>query len=119
MQSTVSGPAADMMGRIEALAVYRMRPNLTTPIIGNRRPHRQYLLRSDYVTKRDYSEFDSFPVPEENRMPLPRNPIPLESLEESSMRWVFALSLIWCVAMFVAVALCRAAGASDVSRTSD
>jgi hypothetical protein len=30
------------------------------------------------------------------------------------MRWVFALSLLWGVAMFVAVALCRAAGASDV-----
>lgn len=29
------------------------------------------------------------------------------------MRWVFALSLLWCMAMFVAVALCRAAGASD------
>ena len=30
------------------------------------------------------------------------------------MRWVFALSLLWSAAMFVAVALCRAAGASDV-----
>jgi hypothetical protein len=30
------------------------------------------------------------------------------------MRWVFALSLLWCVAMFIAVALCRAAGSSDV-----
>lgn len=30
------------------------------------------------------------------------------------MRLVFALSLLWCVAMFVAVALCRAAGASDI-----
>jgi len=102
------------MGRIQALAVYRMRPNLTTPIIGNRRPDRRYLSRSDYVTKRDYSQFDSFPVPAENHVPLPRNPILLESLEESPMRWVFALSLIWCIAMFVAVALCRAAGASDV-----
>jgi len=30
------------------------------------------------------------------------------------MRWVFALSVLWCIAMFVAVALCRAAGASDL-----
>lgn len=30
------------------------------------------------------------------------------------MRWVFALSVLWCIAMFVAVALCRAAGASDI-----
>lgn len=30
------------------------------------------------------------------------------------MRWVFGLSLLWCVAMLVAVALCRAASVSDV-----
>ena len=30
------------------------------------------------------------------------------------MRWVFGLSLLWCVAMLVAVALCRAARVSDV-----
>jgi len=30
------------------------------------------------------------------------------------MRWVLGLSLLWCVAMLIAVALCRAAGASDV-----
>ena len=35
------------------------------------------------------------------------------------MRWLFGISLLWCVAMFVAVALCRAAGLSDaVERTS-
>jgi hypothetical protein len=39
---------------------------------------------------------------------------PKRVLEESCMRWVFGLSLLWCVAMFVAVALCRAAGASEV-----
>lgn len=30
------------------------------------------------------------------------------------MRWVLGLSLLWCVAMLVAVALCRAAGAGEV-----
>jgi hypothetical protein len=30
------------------------------------------------------------------------------------MRWVFGLSLLWCVAMLVALALCRAASVSDV-----
>ena len=30
------------------------------------------------------------------------------------MYWVFGLSLLWCGAMFVALALCRAAGASDM-----
>jgi hypothetical protein len=29
------------------------------------------------------------------------------------MRWVFGLSLLWCVAMVVALALCRAAGVSE------
>ena len=30
------------------------------------------------------------------------------------MRWVFGLSLLWCIAMLVTLALCRAAGASDI-----
>jgi hypothetical protein len=30
------------------------------------------------------------------------------------MRWLFGLSLLWCVAMLVAIALCRAAGAGDI-----
>lgn len=30
------------------------------------------------------------------------------------MPWVFGIALFWCVAMVVAVALCRAAGAGDV-----
>jgi len=30
------------------------------------------------------------------------------------MRWLFGISLVWCLAMFVALALCRAAGLSDV-----
>jgi len=35
------------------------------------------------------------------------------------MRWLFGISLLWCLAMFVAVALCRAAGLNDVGeRTS-
>jgi hypothetical protein len=30
------------------------------------------------------------------------------------MRWLLGLSLLWCVAMLVAIALCRAAGSSDI-----
>jgi hypothetical protein len=30
------------------------------------------------------------------------------------MRWLLGITVFWCVAMFVAVALCRAAGTSDV-----
>jgi hypothetical protein len=30
------------------------------------------------------------------------------------MRWLFGISLFWCVAMIVAIALCRAAGVSDI-----
>ena len=33
------------------------------------------------------------------------------------MYWLFGLTVLWCCAMFVAVALCRAAGASEVHET--
>ncbi|HKT24290.1 MAG TPA: hypothetical protein VJR04_06780 [Terriglobales bacterium] len=35
-------------------------------------------------------------------------------LQEQGMRLLFGVGIIWCVAMFVAVALCRAASSQDV-----
>lgn len=37
-----------------------------------------------------------------------------KSLQEHGMRLLFGVGIIWCVAMFVAVALCRAASSQDV-----
>jgi len=58
---------------IEALAVYRMRTNLTTPIGSNRQADPQYRSSIWYVTESDYPTFDSFPLADENHLPLPRN----------------------------------------------
>lgn len=60
-----------------------------------------------------YCEFDSFMNAEENPF-SPKIPSAPTLFLETFMRWLFGLSLLWCVAMFVAIALCRAAGASDV-----
>lgn len=34
------------------------------------------------------------------------------------MRWLFGLTILWCAAMFVAIALCRAAGASEIRESA-